>query len=96
MAPEQYVPRDAYTGETGQFIGVGGRILRFPLANLKIEVDEATFNVKAGVTKGDVVLLGTDVIDPDSIKLRDQSPPTPVMPCPIQEGTRVQKLLSVA
>ena len=93
MAPEQFVPRDAYTGETGQFIGVGGRILRFPLENLKIEVDRSyTFDVKAGVTKGGVVLLGTDVIDPVGIN----SSYAGVHPCPIQEGTGVRKLLSVA
>ena len=88
MAPEQYVPRDAYTGETGQFIGVGGRILQFPLANLKIEVDGATFDVKAGVTKGGTPgdRCNRPRLYQDEGSKSSNSSYAGVHPCPIQEG----------
>ncbi len=43
--------------------------LQFPLANLELEINKVTYSVKAGVTDEEMVLLGANVIDPDSIKL---------------------------
>lgn len=61
-----------------------GSLLEWVEESFNFQVDGATYHVKAGVTNGNTVLLGADVIDTESIKLRGQKsqppPPVPVMP----------------